>query len=283
MKILTSLFTVATLVVAVARADAEVRVTTSPRTADPGAAVLVTVTGAKSTPEGKAGETKLHFFTARGGYQAVAAIPLDQAPGAFAIELEGGATAVVDVRTKVFPEASIVVEDELANPGPADRDRIDADNHAIRVALAKSTGVPQFTGKFSSPGRGKATSTFGEWRTFNDGHRSQHLGHDIGAPAGSAVKAAAAGTVVLVRDCFLAGNVVVLDHGAGIATAYFHLADTAVKDGDVVKAGAKLGTVGQTGRTTGPHLHLSVWLNDRFVDPASFLKLALRPTKPRGK
>jgi murein DD-endopeptidase MepM/ murein hydrolase activator NlpD len=283
MKIFTGLIASVALLIATGVAAADIRVTATPRTADPGAAVLITVTGAKDMPEGKAGSTKLHFFAARGGHQAVAAIPLDHKPGSFEVEIKGAAKAsVVKVRERVFSEASIVVEEEMASPDAPDRDRIDADNHAIRGAFAKATGAPQFTGKFIAPGRGKVTSTYGEWRTFNDGHRSQHLGHDIGAREGSTVKAAGGGTVTLVRECFLAGNVVVLDHGAGIATAYFHLAATTVKDGDKVKAGAKIGTVGKTGRTTGPHLHLSVWTTDGFVDPASFLKLALRPAKAKA-
>jgi hypothetical protein len=263
-------------------AVADVKVTSSPPSAIPGSAVLVTVTGSKEMPEGKAGKHKLHFFAARGGHQAVVAIPLDHQPGPFEIAIDGAAVpSVVTVREHTFPEAAIVVEDELANPDAAHRDQIDADNHAMRTALAGATGAPQFTRKFAMPGKGKVTSKFGEWRTFNDGHRSQHLGLDLGARKGSVVKAVAAGTVALVRETFLAGNVVVLDHGGGIASAYFHLAEISVKEGDRVKAGGRVGTVGQTGRTTGPHLHLSVWAGGDFVDPASFLRLDLRPAAKR--
>jgi murein DD-endopeptidase MepM/ murein hydrolase activator NlpD len=264
----------------VAAADVKVKVT--PERAIPGAAVLVSVTGAGDAPSGKAGGAKLHFFASRGGYQAVAAIPLDQQPGRFEVDVTGAAApAVVNVKEHVFPEASLVVEDELANPGPQERTRIDADNHAIRAAMMESTGAPKFTGKFSPAGRGKVTSVYGEWRTFNDGHRSQHLGLDVDARRGSAVRAPATGKVTLVRDCFLAGNVIVVVHGAGIATAFYHLEDTTVREGDIVRAGTKLGTVGATGRTTGAHLHTSIWVAGGFVDPASFLRLALRPARPQ--
>lgn len=258
-------------------AAAEVRVKTTPTRAIPGAAVLVTVTGTKAAPTGKAGAAKLHFFAARTGYQAVAAIPLDHEPGSFKIEVEGApGSAVVEVKKHTFPEAKLVVEEELANPDAADRDRIDADNVAIRKAMDDATAAPAFTGTFATP-RGAVTSVFGEWRTFNDGHRSQHLGLDLGAKQGAPVSAPAAGKVALVRDCLLAGNVVVVVHGGGIATAFFHLDTTAVKEGDEVKRGAKLGTVGMSGRTTGAHLHMSVGVGGALVDPASFLRLALRP------
>jgi murein DD-endopeptidase MepM/ murein hydrolase activator NlpD len=173
----------------------------------------------------------------------------------------------------------VIVEDEMANPPKADRDRIDADNHAILVALAKDEGEPRFTRPFKRP-PGEVNSTFGEWRTFNDGHRSQHLGLDLFAREGSKVHAINAGLVTLVRDTFLAGNVVVVTHGAGIASAYYHLSKASVAEGDVLAAGAEVGLAGHTGRTTGPHLHLSVRVPGGFVDPAEFLKLDIKARGP---
>lgn len=261
---------------------ADVRVATTPASAIPGAPVVVTVTGVRKAPDGTAGTTKLHFFRARGGYQAVVAIPLDQPAGAFAVKVDGAAQpAIVTILDHTFPESDVAVDDELANPDGPHRAQIAADNRAIRAALAKSTGAPQFT-KFRRPGRGHVTSTFGEWRTFNAGaHRSQHLGLDLGAHLGSPVHAAATGTVALVRDCFLAGKVVIIDHGAGIATAYFHLASIDVLEGQRVVAGTRIGGAGDTGRATGAHLHLGVWVPGGFVDPARFLGLTLRPVATR--
>ncbi|HMG22132.1 MAG TPA: M23 family metallopeptidase, partial [Kofleriaceae bacterium] len=175
-----------------------------------------------------------------------------------------------------FPEASVIVEDELANPDKADRARIDADNAAILGAVAKAKGDPQFVRAFRRP-PGEVTSPFGEWRTFNDGHRSQHLGLDLFAREGAVVRAANTGTVVLVRDCFLAGTVVVVAHGGGIASAYYHLSKTSVAEGDAVAQGDEIGRAGHTGRTTGPHLHLSIHTPGGMVDPASFFKLTLAP------
>ncbi len=91
------------------------------------------------------------------------------------------------------------------------------------------------------------------------------------------MKAINGGTVVLVRSCFLPGVVVVVDHGAGIASAYFHLQLASVIEGDVIERGHVIGRAGQTGRATGPHMHLSVWVPGGFVDPATFLRLPFRP------
>jgi murein DD-endopeptidase MepM/ murein hydrolase activator NlpD len=260
-----------------AAADANTKVTITPKVVRPGDPVLVKVTGTDGEPRGKAMGAALQFFPSRDGYQAVFAVPLTAAPDTLSVEVESAVhPAYVRIEAVTFPESSLVVEEELANPARPEREQIDADNAAILAAIAKAKGEPQFTRAFRKPA-GAITSGFGEWRTFNDGHRSQHLGYDVVAREGSKVKAVNAGTVVLVRDCFLAGKVVVVAHGAGIASAYYHLSDVAVAEGDPVAQGAEVGRAGQTGRTTGPHLHLSLRVPGGFVDPAKFFKLGVVP------
>jgi murein DD-endopeptidase MepM/ murein hydrolase activator NlpD len=249
----------------------------SPAAVRPGEPVLVIVTDGKQIPKGTANGSALQFFPAKTGYQAVFAVALDAPPGPISIEVDSvPQPRTVQVREVVFPETSVVVEDELANPNKPDRDRIDADNTAILRAVAKAKGEPQFLHMFRRP-PGEVTSVFGEWRTFNDGHRSQHLGLDLFAREATKVRAVNAGTVVLVRDCFLAGNVVVIAHGGGIASAYYHLSKTSVAEGDSIAQGDELGLAGHTGRTTGPHLHISVHVPGGMVDPAAFFKLKLVP------
>lgn len=263
-------------------AAAETKVTVAPKLVVPGDAVLVTVSGVK-TPEGTFEGAPLHFFPAKGGFQALHAIPLDAAKDAtFTVKVDGAAAPLtVTVAEKAFHETSLIVEDELANPAKEERDRIDADNKAIIEATkAKAKAEQPLARGFRRPA-GKVTSPFGEWRTFNDGHRSQHLGLDLFAVEGAKIRAVNDGAVTLVRDCFLAGNVVVIAHGAGTATAYYHLSESAVAEGDVVARGAVIGLAGHTGRATGPHLHLSLRVPGGFVDPDRFFKLALTPIAPQ--
>lgn len=270
------------LVASTAVAAAESAVTVTPTSVHPGDPVLVTVTNATEPPHGKAGGQPLLFFRATTGYQAVFAAALDINEDHVLVEVTGGGKPIsVKIERKPFPETKLVVEDDLADPGKADRERIDADNGAIGASYAKATGAPQFTRAFKRP-PGATTSTFGEWRTFNDGHRAQHLGLDMAAREGASVAAINDGTVVLARDTFLAGNVVVIAHGAGISSLYFHLASATVAEGDVVKQGHKIGRAGHTGRTTGPHLHLSIHVANGMVDPVAFLKLRLRPAPRTG-
>ncbi|HEY0482627.1 MAG TPA: M23 family metallopeptidase [Kofleriaceae bacterium] len=266
-------------------AAADTALSVSPTTAHPGDPVLVTVTGSKGPgnqaskelPHGTANGNPLQFFPARGGYQAVFAIALDAKLEPITIEVDSVAKPrTVQVRAVTFPESNVVVEDELANPDKADRQRIDADNVAILHAAARAKGDPLFVAAFRRP-PGEVTSQFGEWRTFNDGHRSQHLGLDLFAREGSPTRAINAGTVVLVRECFLAGHVVVVAHGGGIASAYYHLSKTSVAEGDTIAAGDPIGLAGHTGRATGPHLHLSIHVAGGMVDPAPFFRLKFAP------
>ena len=265
----------------IALAEPSVRV--EPRTVRPGDPVLVVVSDVNRAPVATVGGKELDFFRTRRGYQAVFAVPIEDAPDTIRIRVRGVEDAVeVDVDDRTFPETEVVVEDELANPPAAERERVDADNKAMIAALNDSKGAPQFTRTFVRP-KGGVTSPFGEWRTFNDGHRSQHLGLDVFAKTGAKVHAINRGTVTFVGDTYLGGNVVVITHGAGIASAYMHLSETSVAVGDVIDRGTVLGKAGETGRATGPHLHVAVRVHGGFVDPERFFKLKLGPVQPERR
>jgi len=254
-------------------------VTVQPKTARAGDAVLITVTGAARLPRGTADGKPLVFFAAKRGYQAVFAVPLDTDDDTIAIDVDGvKQPAAIAVQAVTFPETDVVVEDEFANPPDRERAQIDEDNHAILGALSRDKRGPRFTRPFQRP-HVRITSRFGEWRTFNDGHRSQHLGTDFKAREGSPVYAVNDGRVTLVRDTFLSGKVIVISHGAGISSAYFHLSAPLVREGDDVRIGDPIARAGHTGRTTGPHLHLAIRVPGGFANPISFSRLPIAPVQ----
>ncbi|WP_349649546.1 peptidoglycan DD-metalloendopeptidase family protein [Candidatus Parabeggiatoa sp. HSG14] len=121
---------------------------------------------------------------------------------------------------------------------------------------------------FVQPVRGRFSNKFGLRRYFNNRKRSnRHTGLDIAAPIGRSVVAAAAGKIVNIGHYFYTGKTVLIDHGQSVVTMYAHLNTITVSSGQKVKSGQKIGTVGKTGRVTGPHLHWSVSLNKTWIDP----------------
>jgi murein DD-endopeptidase MepM/ murein hydrolase activator NlpD len=122
------------------------------------------------------------------------------------------------------------------------------------------------------PRNSQVTSGFGDGRVFNGRLASRHLGLDLRGFTGDTVVAAARGVVAITERFLLAGNVVYLNHGAGVLSAYFHLSEQLVEVGDTVEAGDPVGRVGATGRVTGPHLHWVVRYGRTSVDPRSLVE-----------
>ena len=112
---------------------------------------------------------------------------------------------------------------------------------------------------------------FGDCRTFSGQAADRHTGTDYAAPVGSDVKSVGNGKVVLAANHFFSGNSVYIDHGNGLLTEYFHLKTIAVKPNQTVMKGQKLGVVGETGRTTGPHLHFGARWHGEKINPGFLL------------
>ncbi|MCO1691316.1 M23 family metallopeptidase, partial [Pseudomonas aeruginosa] len=133
-----------------------------------------------------------------------------------------------------------------------------------------SPGLPSNL-MLDKPVDGPLSSPFGLRRFFNGEERNPHSGLDFAVPAGTPIKAPAAGKVILIGDYFFNGKTVFVDHGQGFISMFCHLSKIDVKLGQQVPRGGVLGKVGATGRATGPHMHWNVSLNDARVDPAIFI------------
>ena len=143
---------------------------------------------------------------------------------------------------------------------------------AVRASAPSSAGW--FIGSgFQLPLTGRISGVFGSQRILNKKPRSPHRGVDIAAPMGTPVVSPADGVVCLVaKNMVLMGNTVMVDHGLGVRSIFIHLSRILVKNGDRVARGNLIGRVGQTGRTTGPHLHWGVYVNAIAVDPMRVVK-----------
>ncbi|MCB0078283.1 MAG: M23 family metallopeptidase [Anaerolineales bacterium] len=138
--------------------------------------------------------------------------------------------------------------------------------------MGQSTTEVNWEGPFGIPTQGNVTSPFGASRAYADGPiTTYHGGIDFAAPQGTGVFAAAAGRVLLAEALTVRGNTVVIDHGMGVFTLYAHLAQSDVAVGQELARGDWIGTVGNTGLSTGPHLHWEVRINGRVVNPSDWL------------
>ena len=134
-----------------------------------------------------------------------------------------------------------------------------------------SSGKRWWEAPFVPPVPGAITSPFGQRRVINGSPRSPHSGVDLRAAVGAEIVATNHARVVLVDYFYFGGKSVVLDHGGGLYTMYFHLSDFRVKEGSQVRKGEVIGLVGMTGRVTGPNLHWGARLNRARVDPFELL------------
>jgi murein DD-endopeptidase MepM/ murein hydrolase activator NlpD len=151
--------------------------------------------------------------------------------------------------------------------------RAEEEQEKILQSLGKVTPQRFWEGRFVIPVEGKIAGSFGLRRFMNGQARSPHSGEDINAPKGTEVHAMNEGVVALVGDFFFSGKSLILDHGLGLYSMYFHLDEVDVAEGAKVRKGEVVGKVGATGRATGPHLHWGARINGARVNPLSILNI----------
>lgn len=171
-----------------------------------------------------------------------------------------------------YPVQRITLRDSSkVDLSPEDLDRVRRDQARVRP-LWSLDGPARFGLPLAAPLEEMGPpGSFGSRRFFNDQPRSPHSGADYPAPEGATVFSVAPGTVVLADDLFFSGQSVFVDHGDGLVSMYFHLGSMSVKAGETIGSRGVVGEVGQTGRTTGPHLHFGLRWRGARVDPSLLL------------
>ncbi|MDH4042837.1 MAG: M23 family metallopeptidase [Gemmatimonadota bacterium] len=225
----------------------------------------------------------LAFVRAPGGQlAALAVVPLgatDSVTVALVLDFAKGRTRQIVRRLPVararFPTERLSVDPRFTRPpDSALQARIARENARARRVTEAALATPRlWSREFVRPRPTRVTSVFGIGRVFNGRVQSRHLGTDYQGETGDPVRATNRGIVELIGDFYYAGRIVYLNHGAGLVTAYLHLSEVLVAEGDTVQAGQLLGRVGASGRVTGPHLHWMVRIGRSSADGASLLAL----------
>lgn len=168
---------------------------------------------------------------------------------------------------KEYPVQHLTLPEAMVTPPREVLDRITRERESIVAALNTLTPDKYWSGDFVRPVPGSVSSPFGVRRFMNDEPRAPHRGVDLRGAEGTPVQAVDAGRVILTGDFYYGGQTVIIDHGLGVHTVYMHLSKIQVNMGDMVARGDQVGLVGMTGRATGPHLHLGVYILGQAVDP----------------
>jgi len=232
--------------------------------------------------EGSVGGRPVTFFPGAGAYAALVGFDLERAAGPepWRVEVREPrreprvSRGTLNVRHRDFPVQRLTLPVPMVDLDPETERRAVAEGEILRTLYRMISPERLWRGPFVRPVAGNDPgSGFGSRRIINGQPRTPHGGTDYAAPRGTPVVAVNDGRVALVAEHFFPGRLVVVDHGLGLYTLYFHLDAARVDIGEHVVRGQPLGTVGSTGRATGPHLHFGIQVGPARVDPDRLLAL----------
>ena len=246
--------------------------------------VEVNATSSQATLSGALGGAPLTFFPYGDGQAAVIGLDVDLSPGArdWQIDIRDGdeparrLAGQLSVTARTFDVQRLTLPTGMVDLDAATERRANSEAERLRAIYRTVSPERLWRGRFVKPVSGdEPGSGFGARRIINGQSRAPHTGIDYGAPTGSPVFAANTGRIALVAEFFFPGRLVIIDHGLGLHTLYFHLDSVSVAEKALVERGQRIGTVGATGRATGPHLHFGAQVGAARVDPITLLSLDL--------
>lgn len=173
---------------------------------------------------------------------------------------------------KAYIQERLKVAQDKVKPAQSVQKRIEKEFKEANKIYATYTDKKLFDKEFILPLDSNITSKYGNARIFNNTLASYHSGTDFRALTGTAIRASNDGIVVLAQDRYYAGKSIIIDHGYGIFTQYYHLSEFKVKQGQKVKKGQIIALSGSSGRVTAPHLHFGTFVKGAQVDPMQFIK-----------
>jgi murein DD-endopeptidase MepM/ murein hydrolase activator NlpD len=214
------------------------------------------------------------FKQESGDWLGLMPIPANQASGPEKIIFSSPSQAQLQSLELTVTDAHFATQNVNLAPGIANLHNSPEEVELLKGFRQNLTDVRYWQDRFIEPVDGCMVSPFGVKRYRNHKPTGEyHGGVDLRSPAGTPVRAAADGTVKLAQLVTVLGNTVGLDHGQGVETLYMHMSKLAVEPGASVKQGDVLGYVGTTGRSSGPHLHWTLYVNSVQVNPGQWVKL----------
>ena len=225
----------------------------------------------------------LSFYKVKKGrlFRTLIGIDMETDPGTYQLVISAksrsGKTVKgryrIRIKKRDFGEQRLTLPEEMVELNEDTLKQVEEEEKKVKEIWMKERGDKIWRGKFIKPLDGEIVSPFGVRRILNDLPKNSHSGVDLEAEMGEEIQSSNAGIVVFVSELYFSGESVIVDHGRGLYTMYFHLSRIDVEEGQLVKKGEILGLAGSTGRSTGPHLHWGVRLHGARVDPFSILRL----------
>lgn len=177
----------------------------------------------------------------------------------------------LNILSAPYPSETLSVDPALVTPPPETLERIASEKAEAEAIYGHFTPIRYWNRAFIRPLDTFITSEYGSARTYNGSLKSYHGGVDFRAKTPTPILAANDGIVVLAKDRYYAGGTIIIDHGEGIYSCYFHLSRYDAKVGDYVKRGDTIALSGASGRITGPHLHFGMMVHGIQADPLDLL------------
>ena len=244
----------------------------------PGGIAQITFESKQINPEAFYGSVPLYVQSlGNNQYQALIGLPLMTKPGSKRITLLGADDryAFIGVDNQNYPDEYFETTVKVSDNQDSSSMRIKTEKVLFTKARKTFSTQPLSEGYFVSPSNGQVTSVFGVSRYYNGEKGLPHIGLDIANTVGTPVNASATGRVILVHEFYYLGKTVFIDHGQGLISSYSHLSEVSVIEGQTLRKAQELGKIGTTGRSTGPHLHWGVFMNQVAINPELLLKKPL--------
>jgi len=248
-----------------------------PQQPGPGDIMVVTIKNVTGAVEGMFNGKKLYFNPSRDSLKAIVGVDLSTPPGKYEMAISAGGGSLrrtVQVVKKKYGLQRLTLPKDMVELTPENEARVEREQHKMSAIWPNESELV-WAGNFINPREGEIVTQFGVKRIINKIPKNPHSGVDVSAEEGDPVCAPNDGVVALIDDQFYSGNSVVLDHGQGIYTMFFHLSKILVSAGQKVKKGEVIALVGSTGRSTGAHLHWGARVQGAKVDPLELIKLQL--------